>query len=70
MKSKSFTINRRTFLKSGSLASMAALAPMSGKPSALSAAQAGEAAPSFLRAAAVWAKDRQEEMNVTLVFSA
>ena len=70
MKSKSFPINRRTFLKSGSLASMAALAPMSGKLTALHAAQADEAAPSFSRAVAVWAKDRQEEMNVTLVFSA
>ncbi|MBO7680423.1 MAG: hypothetical protein J6S75_12225, partial [Thermoguttaceae bacterium] len=70
MKSKSFAINRRTFLKSGSLASVAALAPMSGKLSTLSAAQDAEAAPSFSRAVAVWAKDRQEEMNVTLVFSA
>lgn len=59
-------MNRRTFLKSGTLASAAVLAPMCVTPSHARIT----VVPYFKRAVPVWAKDRQEEMNVTLLFSA
>ncbi|MBR4752716.1 MAG: family 78 glycoside hydrolase catalytic domain [Thermoguttaceae bacterium] len=62
-------INRRSFLKSGTLAGAAA---MCGLPEfELRALEAESAqAPKFQKAVPLWEKGREEEMNVTLVFFA
>ncbi|MBP5622337.1 MAG: twin-arginine translocation signal domain-containing protein, partial [Thermoguttaceae bacterium] len=62
-------INRRSFLKSGTLAGAAA---MCGLPEVeLRALEAESAeAPKFQKAVPLWQKGREEEMNVSLVFYA
>ena len=63
------TLNRRSFLKTGTLAGAAT---MCGLPDfELQALEAQSAdAPKFQKAVPLWEKGREEEMNVTLVFYA
>ena len=67
--SQSNQLNRRTFIKTGTVLSAAALAGAPTFPSFAEVAPT-ETEPSFKKAVPVWQKGREEEMNVTLVFRA
>lgn len=64
--------DRRSFMKTGTLLGASAFVPSFGlwNESSISAAEETLATPAFVKAVPVWAKGRETEMNVTLLFFA